>query len=194
MKASSRLQGWSTELRHAGNRRQALGCRVHQDHGVLHTMSTLSSSAHCAGGQITGNSGPGRSGPEIVWSSTPRTPGIFSAATRRAVRSSSDPTTPQKCTTPSETTMSDSLQFTHLCLRRSASKRLRIAPSRSSSGELAPLLTNTRKRSARLDDPDELAVVQDRDALDASRLHQIGDFAESRQFADADHVARHNVR
>jgi hypothetical protein len=57
---------------------------------------------------------------------------MFSATTRSALRSSSDPTTPQKSTMPSETTMSESLQLVHLCLRRTASKRLRIAVSRSS--------------------------------------------------------------
>src|SRR5271156_1549379 len=43
------------------------------------------------------------------------------------------------------------------------------------------------------DNPDELAVVRDRHALDASRLHQIGYFAESGQFGDADYVAAHDI-
>ena|SRR6516225_11236957 len=43
------------------------------------------------------------------------------------------------------------------------------------------------------DNPDELAVVQDRHALDASGLHQIGYFAESRQLGDADYVTAHDI-
>src|SRR6516162_10889164 len=43
------------------------------------------------------------------------------------------------------------------------------------------------------DNPDELAVVQDRHALDASRFHQIGYFAESRQLSDADYVTAHDI-
>ena len=66
---------------------------------------------------------------------------------------SSDPTTPQKYTTPSETIMSDSFGFAHFCLRNSASNRLRIGRSRSSSGRLAPPLANTLRRSARLTMP-----------------------------------------
>jgi hypothetical protein len=43
------------------------------------------------------------------------------------------------------------------------------------------------------DDSNEFAVVYDWHAFDPPCLHQIGDFAESRQFADVDDVARHDV-
>src|SRR6516164_6593340 len=78
-----------------------------------------------------------------------RTPEMFSAATRSALLSSSDPTVPQKCTTPSETMTFNSVRCTHFCLRSSVSNRSRIKRSLSSLALAAPPLANTCSRSAR---------------------------------------------
>jgi hypothetical protein len=65
----------------------------------------------------------------IRWSSTPRTPGTVSAATRMASRSACERANPHRCTTESTTTTFRYVPTHHGCVRRAANTRSRIARS-----------------------------------------------------------------
>jgi len=111
---------------------------------------------------------------------------------RSALRSRSEPTTPQRWTTPSET-IRFVQNFRPFLLAQLGKQP---APDR-----LVPVLVRhigcaARQYSYKIgsaDNPDQLAVMDHWYALYPVSFHQIGDLAQGCQLVDCDDVGGHNV-
>ena len=128
-------------------------------------------------------------------SSTRRTPGVASAATRIVRFCSSEFTGPQSSTTPSRTVTVMSQGMPHGCDRICATTRSRNAWS----SEARPIVLRRRRSGEGLqevratDNPDDTAVAQDRHPLDPVPLQKGGDRAQGRILRRGDDLGRHDV-
>ena len=132
-------------------------------------------------------------------SSTPRTPGVFSAAIRNACLSASDRSSEhQICTILSRTMMSAAQTRAHSCACSSARSLWRIVrSSRSVSVGFGRGLAFRRHQGAHqvcpADDPDDFPVANHGNSLDPFGLKQVGDLIELGRLGDRDHVVLHDV-